>query len=542
MKKQNIIGLFLFYLIFSFSSYAYSESKTFRVNKKYINIPVSKNATPIQMSFELNGEKINEFYVRLAKENPDYWIFYEISSYKNKLLKINASENRIGFSLIYIDNEINGNDSLYSESYRPQLHFTTRRGWSNDPNGFIYYNNEYHLFYQHNPNDVKPNWELMYWGHAVSTDLIHWEELPITLIPEKKGSGVFTGSAVVDYNNSTGFGNSENKPMVLIYSENNGQNLAYSLDNGRTFVKYKKNPVHTGGADPYVFWHNESNSWVMVVMENDGNSIYTSKNLKDWIFQSHIPGFFECPQLFELPLDGDRNNTKWIMHGGSATYIIGNFDGKQFTPETSKYYYCDGTMYAPQICANMKKEDGRTIQIGWGRIEQPNMAFNQMMLVPTELRLCSTNEGPRLFSLPVRELDDLIVNKFSRKDLTVETANQFLQQFRNEDYLRIKTKFKLDKASKAGLNLMNQAIIDYNLSHNKINNVFYVPENPISLELTADIIIDKTSIEVYIDNGRYSYSISRNSANKKGELNFWSYRCNLKIIELEVFKMKSAWQ
>ena len=232
----------------------------------------------------------------------------------------------------------------------------------------------------------------MSWGHAVSKDLIHWEELSVVMVPDKLGS-IFSGTAVIDYNNTSGFGKDGIPPMVAIYTvhsaDNERQCIAYSLDKGRTFTKYEGNPVIDSKAkwnikdlrDPKVFWYQPAKSWVMVLFERDGNSIYTSANLKDWNYESHTTGFWECPQFFELAVDGNKNNKKWVMYGASGTYMIGKFDGKVFTPETGKYYYGNGALYAAQTFDNIPASDGRRIQIGWGRIQQPGMPFNSMMLI-----------------------------------------------------------------------------------------------------------------------------------------------------------------
>ena len=175
--------------------------------------------------------------------------------------------------------------------------------------------------------------------------------------------------------------------MVAIYTshsaDNERQSIAYSLDRGRTFTKYEGNPVidskakwnSTALRDPKVFWYEPSKHWVMVLFERDGNSVYTSENLKEWQYQSHTSGFWECPQLFELEIDGNKNNKKWVMYGASGTYMTGKFDGKTFTPESGKYYYGNGAIYAAQTFDNIPPSDGRRIQIGWGRITTTRYAF-----------------------------------------------------------------------------------------------------------------------------------------------------------------------
>ena len=547
MKKLLIITI-----CFAFAGYvsSFAEDITLKVAKRYLNIPVSHQDNRAIM--RINGEGVQEygFRIRLASGTPDYWVFYDMASIKGKTIKISYEGNNTGLSKIYQDDSIAGQDSLYKESNRPQFHFTSRRGWNNDPNGLIYYEGEYHLFYQHNP--FEREWENMHWGHAVSKDLIHWEELPDALFPDNLGT-MFSGSAVIDYNNTAGFNKGNTPAMVAFYTADNPEKqiqcFAYSLDKGRTWTKYSNNPVIDSKAkwnskdtrDPKVFWYKPGNHWVLVLNERDGHSIYTSNNLKEWNFESHITGFWECPDLFELPVDGDKNNTKWVMYGASGTYMIGGFDGKTFTPESGKYYYTTGTLYAAQTFNNIPESDGRCIQIGWGRVSHPGMPFNGMMLLPTELTLRSTKEGIRLFNNPIKEINSLLGTPVRRESLTSEKANELLEQFQSSDYLRIKTTFKLSHATNAGLNLFGQSLINYDMNHNMINNVFYSPENRTSMEITADIFIDKTSVEVFIDGGAYSYSIERRARpNNKEGFRFWGN--NIEIKSLEIFPVNSIWK
>ena len=254
------------------------------ISSQYLNLPVSQATDRSKISFKADGMPDLKLVIRLAPSKPDYWVFLDVSRYKGKVLRISCSGSPEGLTKIYQDTVIAGNDSLYGETNRPQIHFTSRRGWNNDPNGLVYYEGEYHMFYQHNP--FEREWENMSWGHAVSKDLIHWEELPVVLLPDTLGA-IFSGTAVIDYKNTSGFGRDGIPPMIAIYtahsSDNERQCIAYSLDKGRTFTKYKGNPVIDSKAkwnstdlrDPKVFWYEPSGHWVLVLFERDGNSIYT---------------------------------------------------------------------------------------------------------------------------------------------------------------------------------------------------------------------------------------------------------------------------
>jgi|WetSurMetagenome_2_1015567.scaffolds.fasta_scaffold04513_2 fructan beta-fructosidase len=536
------------------SSHQNSESTnhdlSIPISKRYLNLPVSQGADRAKMIIESDGKQELSFVIRLAPSKPDYWVFYDVSGYMGKVLKISYAGNPGGLNKIYQDNDIAGQDSLYRESNRPQIHFTSRRGWNNDPNGLIYFDGEYHLFYQHNP--FEREWENMSWGHAVSTDLIHWKELPDVMYPDESGA-IFSGTAVIDKNNTSGFGKDGIFPMIAIYTANSPDNerqcISYSLDKGRTFTKYEGNPVIDSKVrwnssdlrDPKVFWYEPTKKWIMVLFERDGNSIYTSGNLKEWNYESHTPGFWECPQFFELAIDGNITNTKWVMYGASGTYMTGSFDGKTFTPEKGKYCYGNGALYAAQTFDNIPASDGRRIQIGWGRIQQPGMPFNQMMLLPTELTLRNTKEGIRMFNVPVKEVDMLQEKEYKWEDLDQEKASELLKQFNNAVSMRIKTSIKLSHATDAGLSLFGQDLFKYDMNFNQINGYFYSPEDRTSMEINADIIIDKTSVEVFIDNGAFSYAIERKAvAGNKDGFKFFGNKIDVK--SLKVYPMKSIWK
>lgn len=519
-----------------------------KIDKKYLNLPVSHQVERAPMTLRADGMEDYSFQIRLAQSQPDYWVFCDMSRYQGKELRISYPGDNARLELIYQADEIAGQDSLYRESNRPQVHYTQRRGWNNDPNGLLYYDGEYHLFYQHNPYERE--WENMHWGHAVSRDLIHWTELQEALYPDEHGT-MFSGSAVIDYKNTSGFGKEGVPPMVAIYtaasSDRQIQCIAYSLDKGRTWTKYAENPVidskdkwnSVDTRDPKVFWFEPIKKWVMALNERDGHSIYHSDDLKHWDYQSHITGFWECPELFELPVDGNPDNKKWVMYGASGTYMIGEFDGYKFTPEAGKYYYTNGSIYAAQTYTNIPESDGRRIQIGWGRIAHPGMSFNGCMLIPTSLSLKTTSEGIRLFSTPIKEFDQLQTNVYKGSNLTGEKASEALQPYKNNATLRIKATLKLSHATSAGLSLDGQNLLDYDMNGNRVNGVFYSPDDMTSMEISVDMIIDKTLIEAYIDNGAYSYSMERKATNQEG-FRFWGN--NIEVKNLEIYTLKSIWE
>ncbi len=527
---------------------AMAAETTFKVTKHYLNIPVSHKCERVRFNVEIPGESPMPLDIRLASDHPDYWVFADLSAYKGKKIKVFYPDNLKGIDKIYQADTIRGGGDFYKEKNRPQFHFTTRNGWINDPNGLIWNDGEYHLFYQHNP--YERDWGNMHWGHAVSPDLVHWKELPVALRPDTIGT-MFSGSAIIDYENTSGFGKSGTSPMVVAYTADGDkgqrQCIAYSLDNGRTFKKYDGNPVIDSGKkwntrdtrDPKVFRYGDH--WVMVLNERDGHSIYTSNNLKDWTYSSHVTGFWECPELFELPVDGNPDNTMWVMYGASGTYMLGDFDGYTFTPRSGKHVFTAGTGYAAQTFNNIPVSDGRRIQIGWSRIGHPGMNFNGMMLMPVELKLQTGKEGPRLVSNPVREVEAICESKGKWSGLTQQEAEDILRGFSGfEDGLRVKVTFALSHATDASLSLADQRLVDYDMNGTRLNGYFYSPQDPTSMELTTDIWIDRTSAEVFVDGGVFSYSMPRDLLANPAPFSIRGN--NLKIKELEIYTIPSIWE
>lgn len=527
---------------------ATAAETTFKVTKHYLNIPVSHKCERVRFNVEIPGESPMPLDIRLASDHPDYWVFADLSAYKGKKIKVFYPDNLKGIDKIYQADTIRGGADFYKEKNRPQFHFTTRNGWINDPNGLIWNDGEYHLFYQHNP--YERDWGNMHWGHAVSPDLVHWKELPVALRPDTIGT-MFSGSTIIDYENTSGFGKSGTSPMVVAYTADGDkgqrQCIAYSLDNGRTFKKYDGNPVIDSGKkwntrdtrDPKVFRYGDH--WVMVLNERDGHSIYTSNNLKDWTYSSHVTGFWECPELFELPVDGNPDNTMWVMYGASGTYMLGDFDGYTFTPRSGKHVFTAGTGYAAQTFNNIPVSDGRRIQIGWSRIGHPGMNFNGMMLMPVELKLQTGKEGPRLVSNPVREVEAICESKGKWSGLTQQEAEDILRGFSGfEDGLRVKVTFALSHATDASLSLADQRLVDYDMNGTRLNGYFYSPQDPTSMELTTDIWIDRTSAEVFVDGGVFSYSMPRDLLANPAPFSIRGN--NLKIKELEIYTIPSIWE
>ena len=325
--------------------------------------------------------------------------------------------------------------TAYKEAYRPQFHFTPKTNWTNDPNGLIHYKGEFHLFFQHNPFGI--DWGNMTWGHAVSTDLVHWKQLPHAIHPDGLGT-IFSGSGVVDWKNTGGFQTGDESVLVNFYTSAGShapkevpftQSIAYSNDRGRSWTKYEGNPViehiERDNRDPKVIWHEPTQKWVMALyLDQNDYALFGSTNLKEWTRLSdlQIPDT-ECPDIFELPVDGDPDNTKWVFWGAAGKYYVGNFDGTTFIPEGDAQRADHGAnFYAAQTWSDVPESDGRRTQIAWmSGSKPPDMPFNQQMSFPCELTLRTTSEGIRLHREPVAEIENIHTYTHAWSDLTIQT-------------------------------------------------------------------------------------------------------------------------
>jgi sucrose-6-phosphate hydrolase SacC (GH32 family) len=536
----------------------------------YLHFPVSfKEEDDIRLELIIDGEVAREFDIFLADSDPDFWVFLDIRQFKEEKAKLRThtgKENK-GLNLVYQSDDRIYLENVYNEKFRPQLHFSSMRGWLNDPNGLVYYDGEYHLFYQHNPYGIE--WGNMHWGHAISKDLIHWEQLPEALYPDKRGVA-FSGSALIDYNNTSGFKSGDNDVMVAIYTstfipnekqEKEGleakerQSLAYSNDNGRTWKKYEGNPViglrreelnSWNDRDPNVFWHKATQKWVMIIFEKIGLSIFTSDNLKEWNHESYFESFWECPELFQLPVDGNKDIMKWVVYDAGGDYVIGDFDGKNFTIEEGPFTYIDGEFFAAQTFENIPDSDGRQIQIGWGTIETEGMPFNMMMTFPTVLTLRNTEEGVRMFNEPINEISSLHSKAYNFNNLSFEEANIVLKDIKGE---LLHLKFEVEN-----INTMNYGLrigddrISYSIRDNRFSfneEAFtskYLPHRG-SKKIKYEIIVDRTSIEVFVDEGRFTMVLPRNlNVDRKG-LEFWlDNGTDLQFKILDIYELKSIWK
>ena len=496
------------------------RTREITVEKKFLNLPV-QNSAPKTWFRLLDGEVIlREFDIELAQssEETNFWVTVDLSDFMGKTIVLwvdNSMPGGQGFDMVCQKDNLIGGEELYKEKYRPQFHFSPQRGWNNDPNGMVYYGGEYHLFFQHNPYGW--NWGNMTWGHAVSKDMVHWEEIGDAIHPDEHGT-IFSGSAVVDWNNTTGFQTGDEPPLICIftYAGNNNlssrdvkftQGIAYSNDRGHTWTKYEGNPVQGhivgGNRDPKVIWHNETNQWVIVLYLDDHHmAFFTSKDLKQWEMQSEMKCFHECPELFQLPEDGDKDKMKWVLYGAAGDYYVGAFDGKEYKPDGDaiKFNYGD-CFYASQTFSDIPAEDGRRIQIAWGRSGHKDMPFNQMMDFPVELTLRSTPEGPRMYAWPVSEIESLYTNTQVWKDMTIEDANKALKNI-DADLLDITVVFDVRNDAVRFYMVVKGLPIRYDAKSRQLRckdkEVKLIPEEG---KVALRLLVDRSSVEIFGNNG-----------------------------------------
>ncbi|MFN3653674.1 MAG: GH32 C-terminal domain-containing protein [Armatimonadota bacterium] len=484
------------------------QSREIVARRRYLHLPVKNGAPKRRMRVDVDGRTAREFEIEIVDSEPDFWVFLDLQPFQGKTLTLRLEqvpESFRGLHSVSQSDEPPGGGTLYREALRPQLHFTSRRGWLNDPNGLVYLDGEWHLFYQHNPYGWE--WGNMHWGHAVSRDLFHWQELPIALYPRSYGDWAFSGSAVVDRQNTSGFRTGKEELLVAAYtSTGRGECIVYSTDRGRTWTEYAGNPVvRHAGRDPRLLWHQPSRQWVMAVYDETDNSqnisFYTSPNLKEWSFQSRIDGFFECPELFELPVEGRPGERRWVLYGADGQYVLGDFDGRRFRPEPGRHQLWYGSFYASQIYSNAP--DGRVIQVGWSRgVSHPRMPFNQQMNLPVELKLVRTPRGPRLQAEPVRELRRLhqpgAVQRWAGVAVQESTRLGSIQG----DLLDFTAELEPGDASEVTLDL-GGVRIRYDARKQELSCAGVTAPAPLAAgRLRLRAIVDRASTEIFAEGGR----------------------------------------
>lgn len=490
-------------------------------------------------------------------------------------------------------------DVYYTETYRPQFHYSPEANWLNDPNGMVYYNGEYHLFYQYHPNGT--TWGPMHWGHAVSSDLVSWEHLPIALAPDSIGA-IFSGSAVVDWQDTTGFFNGESGLVAIFthagtYPDSDRskqvQSIAYSKDDGRTWQLHEGNPVLSDESkpdfrDPKVFWHAETNRWAMVLATGQTISIYSSPDLKEWTFASEFgenqgfhEGVWECPDLFHIPVDGDESASKWVLlvsvgdnadfvEGSRTQYFIGEFDGTTFRNENSE----DTTLwldygrdnYAGVSWSDIPQSDSRRMYIGWMSNWKyanltPSEKWRGAMTLPRTLSLASGKRGIRLIQSPVEELKALRSQSILLKENEVIEKKEVVYTPDTNSY-ELEAEFQLGDASSFGFSLCTSSnektIVGYDVKSEKLfldrtasgqsdfqqdfaakHNAVLSPKHG---KVKLQIFVDWSSVEVFANDGEVAMTDLIFPDRDSRAIELFAKNGQVELVSLTVHPLKKIWK
>lgn len=562
-NKKSIISILSFAFLFANLSLQASEPKLsirslgdshslvqIENASKYILLPIQESAKEARIYYVVNNDVKGNFNVRLAVDSIDYYVPMEIGMYNNQSITLSiqwVDEKAICWENIQLSETF---DTANRETLRPAYHFAPQYGWMNDPNGMFYKDGVWHLYYQYNPYGSM--WGNMHWGHATSKDLIHWEHHPVALQPDALGA-IFSGSCVVDSNNTAGFGKNAIIAFYTSASDRQMQSMAYSTDNGITFKKYNANPIVTSSLrdfrDPKVIWHEESKKWIMVLAAGQEMQFYSSTDLKEWTYESSFgqghgchDGVWECPDLLKLPVEG-TNEHRWVLlcninpggpFGGSATqYFTGNFDGKQFVCESDKdvvkWMDFGKDHYATVSFSNAPS--GRHTVMAWMSNWQyanvvPTTQFRSANSVPRDISLFKHNGEVYLRSCPVKELNALRTEtkrshqplRLSAKPHEWKTFNKYNNGIyeldfviKNQDAETVTITLSNDKGDSIcwTYDFVSQMV---SFDRTKSGNMDFHPDFPAitscplfseSNETRLRIYVDKCSIESFGDGGRW---------------------------------------
>jgi len=520
-------------------------SPPFTLERAFVNFLVGGGNHPGETCVEL---LIDGKVVRTATGSDDErldWQTWDVRELAGKPARLRiADRNSGGWGHINVDSIAQSDERraeeiatapLYAETYRPQFHFSARANWLNDPNGLVFFAGEYHLFFQHNPSGIE--WGNMTWGHAVSPDLVRWTQLPNAIEPDALGT-IYSGSAVVDGEKIVALYTAAGTPFT--------QCLAYSTDRGRTFTKYEKNPVlpHVAGEnrDPKLVWHAGSSRWILALyLEGETYALFSSLDLKSWteLERFAMAGCSECPDFFEMPVEGEAGAKRWVFTAANGNYLVGAFDGKHFTPEGAPLREDWGrNYYAVQTYSGIPAADGRRIQIAWmNGGKYPRMPFNQQMSFPCELKLRRTSEGLRIFRTPVREIESL---RASSRASTIEALTGRLPLEPKGGLLDVELEIEPKDAAEVGLRWRGESIA-YDVKSGKLSCLGCAAEVPLEGgKLKLRVLIDRTSIEVFGNDGRVSLTSCFVPRSKQG-LELFASGGQAKASST-VHELASAWQ
>jgi fructan beta-fructosidase len=564
------------------------EYKCPSVNKRFMHIPISSGARSVWVSISVDGVWQRELSIALAGNKPDFYATLEVGQWQGKRLTLTAEKvysHSQWSKLIKLSDDMWDDDTVYTEKYRPQFHFTVRHGGIGDPNGLVYFGGEYHLFGQHRAfqGENSGGMESTVWAHAIGSDPFHWVEYPIAVLPDKLGVP-FSGSGVVDWKNTAGLvknpvkdknGRLENPAIVIFYTSeptrtrnggNTSQSMAYSLDSGRTWITYPGNPVVPyivrENRDPKVFWYEDkktpgnpnSGRWIMALyLSGPDYALLASKDLIHWEQTGGISniGCVECPDMFELPVDGNPQNTRWVFWGGNGNHVIGTFDGRTFTKESGPFSTHAGNEYAAQTFSEIPEKDGRRIQLanlyGDG---VPGMTFKNQLTIPRVLALRTTPEGIRLFIEPAKEIERLRTAEWLQITRTLAGVDAPLTGEKNlGELVDAEAVFEIqsDALSREGANVFGMkingqtVICDLDKKQLKVRDVV-APLSAVDNKIKLRVILDRMSIEVFANDG--AFRIAKAFVPEDGmKPNIQVFgKKGLAYVNLRAYQLQSIWK
>lgn len=557
------------------------------VTAKFLILPVQDDAPESKVCIVKDNEQQGTLMnVRLARERVDSYVPFILSDYKGQQISVDIQglpADAVCWKELKLADSF---DMSNKETFRPVYHHTPAYGWMNDPNGMFYKDGVYHLFFQYNPYGSV--WGNMHWGHSTSSDLIHWNFEGVSIVPDAWGA-IFSGSCVVDHNNTAGFGkdaviafytSAKSTPWGDVQSES----MAYSLDNGKTFVKYAGNPIITSlekdFRDPKVFWYAPGKHWVMILAVGQHMELYSSVNLKDWKKESEFGkmqgahgGVWECPDLIELPVEGSREK-KWVLicninpggpFGGSAAqYFVGSFDGKTFvneSPVQTKWMDWGKDNYATVTWNNAP--DGRCIALGWMSNWQyannvPTRQYRSANTIARDLTLYKAGEEFYLKSTPSREMKQARGEKVSVPSFKVTDSYKIESLLKdNNGAYEIEMEIQVADASKISLNLQNEKGEQVSMYYDLLRKQFVMDRSksgkvdfsndfpavtaaPVHAgkTLRLRLFVDRSSIEAFGEDGKFVMTNLVFPSSPYNQMSFGTEGSGYTVSSFNVYKLR----
>lgn len=554
--------------------------------KKYLLLPIQDNAPEGKICIVVDNQQQGVVAnVRLARDKVDYYIPFDLSAYEGKDISVDIQgmpESSLCWEKMSLSDTF---DMTNREKFRPVYHHTPAYGWMNDPNGMFYKDGVYHLYFQHNP--YGSTWGNMTWGHSTTTDLVNWNYEGLAIKPDAWGA-VFSGSAVVDYDNTAGFGKNA---VVAFYTsaksspwgDTQSQSMAYSLDNGKTFVKYAYNPIVTSSKrdfrDPKVFWYAPDKHWVMILAGGQEMDIYSSKNLKDWKYESSFGakqgahgGVWECPDLVELPVEGAKEK-KWVLicninpggpfGGNAAQYFVGTFNGKKFvneSPTQTKWMDWGKDHYATVTFSNAP--GGRCIALGWMSNWQyqtvlPTLQYRGSNTIARDLTLYRQDGELLLRCTPSPEIEKARMQKVSVPSFKVSDSYDLASLLEgNDGAYEIDMTIKNSGASKIMFTLSNDKGEKVNMYYDIMRKQFVMDRSESGkVDFSVDfpavtvapvydtdnirlrLFVDRTSIEAFGEGGKFVMTNQVFPTEPYNKMSFVSVRGNFTVKSMDVYKL-----